>query len=104
MQSRYDVMKAGSTSDSFDNQVYPDTLSANFGNFTYTQPPYIVIPNYQLELKPYLFCYSYYGVAAYEDIIFNINNVLHISLLSNYSQIDFPTLSDLNSFLATPQG
>jgi hypothetical protein len=104
MQSRYDIMKTGSTVDPFDNQLYPDTLSVNFDSFTYNQPPYVVIPNYQLELKPYLFCYSYYGVAAYEDIVFNINNVLHVSLLDNYSKINFPTLSDLNSFLATPQG
>jgi hypothetical protein len=97
-------MKAGVTSDSYDAQLYPDTLSANFNNFTYSQPPYVVIPNYQLQLKPYLFCYTYYNVAAYEDIVFNINNVLHISLLSNFPSINFPTQADLNTFLATPQG
>ena len=104
MQSRYDIMKAGVTSDSYDAQLYPDTLSANFNNFTYSQPPYVVIPNYQLQLKPYLFCYTYYNVAAYEDLVFNINNVLHISLLSNFPSINFPTQADLNTFLATPQG
>jgi hypothetical protein len=101
MQSRYDLMNAGVTSDSVDSQNYPDTLSVNFGDFTYANPPYIVVPNSQLQQKPYIFCQAYYGSANNDDIVFNVCNVFHVSLLYEETQIKFPVLSDLNSFIAS---
>jgi hypothetical protein len=98
MISRYDMMTSSNTSD-IDNQPFPDVLSVDFNSFKYTQPPYQVEPNDSLEKVPYVTASALYGVAAYEDIVFMINNVPHVSLLDNFDIIKFPVLVDIVAFM-----
>ncbi len=100
MQSRYDLMDVGVNHDT-DSQMYPDSLSVNFSDFKFNEPPYITLPNQQLQEKPYVFCQSYYGSPVLDDVIMNINAVQHSSLIYNQTQIKFPTQGDLNAFIAT---
>ncbi len=97
--SRYDMVQASVTIDPKDKQGYPDILSVDFTNFYYTEPPYIVEPDTRLQEKPYIYASAYYGAAAYEDIILNINGVLHTSLLFDKTEIKFPTVADVNKFM-----
>lgn len=99
MISRYDLMQPSLTATDIDNQVYPDVLTADFGSFVYTQPPFQVQPNDSLQKLPYITTNGLYNVAAYEDIVFMINNVPHVSLLDNFTVILFPVLADLVSFM-----
>lgn len=104
MNSRYDMMPTGATIDSQDGQAYPDTLQINYNNFKYRQPPYKVVPNDQLQNAPYIFTNSYYGTTDYDDVILNINGVLQLSLLYNNTVIQFPTKSDLITFMKSIRG
>ena len=104
MNSRYDMMQAGVSIDPNDGQSYPDTLRVNYNNFKFRDPPTQVAPNDQLQAAPYLFTFSYYGNTDYDDIILNINSVLHISLLYNASIVKFPSRSDIIYFMRNNQG
>lgn len=99
MISRYDLMKGSPTAVDTDNQVYPDVLTVDFTTFTYTQPPFQVEVSDTLQKLPYVISNSFYNVAAYEDIVFMINNVPHVSLLDNFDIIKFPVLADILSFV-----
>lgn len=99
MVSRYDLMKAGVSTDPMTAEVYPDTLSVNYNKFKYYQPPYQVSPNDQLLHAPYVFTYSYYQTSAYDDIVLNINGVSHITNIYNYDILKFPVLSDIVTFM-----
>jgi hypothetical protein len=104
MISRYDLMKPSITSsDSVDTQAYPDVLSANFGNFNYSQPPFIVQPDFKLQQLPYIITNAFYNVAAYDDIVLLINNVPHISFVDNFPSLNFPVLTDLQAFVKAAQ-
>jgi hypothetical protein len=82
MVSRYDIMLSSLTeADSVDKQVYPDPLSVNYNLFQYTQPPYIVDIDDRIINFPYITTNAFYGTAEYDDIVFNINGVPHVSLL-----------------------
>jgi hypothetical protein len=99
MVSRYDLMSESSSTDSYDNQSYPDILSFSYQNFNFTEPPIIFQPTDQLQQKPYVITNSYYGQPYYEDIVLDINNVPHIGMIFNYNQIKFPSSNDLMSFI-----
>ena len=82
MISRYDIMTDSITQvDSVDQQVYPDPLSIDYASFQYNEPPYIVDVDDRIQLYAYTVTNAFYKVAAYDDIIFSINNVPHRSLL-----------------------
>jgi hypothetical protein len=82
MVSRYDIMIDSITGiDPIDQQVYPDPLVIDYAKFQYNEPPYIVDIDERLQTYPYIITNSLYQVAAYDDIIFSINNIPHRSLL-----------------------
>jgi len=108
MISRYDIMNGSETQyDPVDNQVWPDSLSADFESFQFTQPPYIVEPDERLQKYPYIVTNAFYQSTEYDDIIFNINIVPHVSLLFNvdaagnllFPTLKFPVISDLTAFM-----
>jgi hypothetical protein len=108
MISRYSLMRNSLTeSDSVDTQIYPDILTVDFGSFSYTEPPFIVDVDDRLQQFPYLITNAFYKQAAYDDIVFSINNIPHTSLLQNasnnglplFSTLKFPTFGDLNAFI-----
>lgn len=98
MISRYDLMKASPVADT-DDQVYPDVLTIDFNSFAFTQPPYQVESDERLKTFPYLITNAFYQVAAYDDIVFMINKIPHVSLLDNFPILLFPVLSDLVAFM-----
>jgi len=99
MISRYDLMLESTEIDSKDKQAYPDPLSVDFENFVFKEPPYIIEPTDQMASRPYMITYAIYKKAEYEDIIFNINNVPHLSKIFDFEQIKYPTDTDLMEFL-----
>jgi hypothetical protein len=92
-------MESSVVSDTTDNQVYPDVLSVDFSSFQFKEPPFVVQVNDQIASKPYIHTSALYKTVAYDDVIFNINNVPHLSMVYNFATLNYPTIADLNSFL-----
>jgi hypothetical protein len=101
MQTRYNLMTSSAVYDIVDTQAYPDVLIVNFSQFHYAEPPYILPIDDRMKTKPFIITNAFYGVATYEDIIFNINNVSHISQLYNFTTMSYPTMNDLSIFFQT---
>ena len=108
MLSRYTLMKTSLVLDEGgDNQPYGDSLSIDFSTIDYTEPPFKYNPTEQFLYKPYSVTMAFYGadtsgLAAYDDIVLNINNIPHISLVDpilNPEIIDIPALSDMSTFI-----
>ena len=117
--SRYDMMHPGATTDSFDGQAYPDTLLVNYNNFKFYSPPTNIAPNDRMLNAPYITTYAIYQIAAYDDIVLNINAVTQISFLDKsisyndtihstntvaqvprlFSMIKIPVMGDLITFM-----
>jgi hypothetical protein len=99
MANRYDLMLESTQVDSSDNQTFPDPLSFDFGTFVFKEPPYVLEPTDQMATKPYLITYSFYNRAEYDDIVFNINNIPHVSKVFDFETIRYPSNTDLIEFL-----
>ena len=112
--NRYDLFQASATQvDPKDNQPWPDPLSKNFSKFTFKTPPLQYSVDDTFLTSPFLVSYAIYkliesnpkainaGCAiSYDDIILQINNIPHISLLELDSVIKFPDRGDIISFSA----
>lgn len=95
---RYHLME-NSTTTSNQDTFYKDVLSANFLNieneFNPSQHELI-----QSEVKRFdLFIFSIYGSMKYMDLILELNNIEHRSVLYPGYIIFIPSKSELDSFL-----
>jgi len=97
LPNRYDMFSVSQSNyDPKTGEFYPDSLSMDFNNITYSQPPYQFEPDDRFINNAYTLCYALYGDPAYDDILYNINNIMHPSLLS-------PGLTDFSSSISSPQ-
>lgn len=109
MISRYNVMKSSIVLDSQgDNQPYPDTLSVDFSSIKFTEPPFTYDPTEQFLYKPWSVTVRFYGatandgLAGYDDLVLNMNNIAHISLvnpINNPIILNIPASTDMNAFV-----
>jgi hypothetical protein len=105
MKTRYDLMLSSPAQDSGDaaRPYYPDTRSIDFGAIPITVPVLVVEPDDRWAYRPYLYTNAYYGgsdtYAGYDDIIFNYNNIPHISKVYDFPTIKLPDSSDMNAFM-----
>jgi len=96
--SRYDAMYPSPTAtDSQDKQSYPDVLSADTYNVSLTQPPYQLEPDNRLANAPFVIMNALLGTPYYEDIVFNLNGIPHLSLIYNYASVNIPVISDVTA-------
>jgi hypothetical protein len=100
MTSRYDMMTTSSVADPIGNEPYPDTLSVNYADFTYSQPPVQFDPDDRFIRKPYLLSYVLYKVTYYDDILLMINNIPHLSKMADKPFIYLPVLEDMTRFVS----
>ena len=101
MRSWYDLMVDSSEYDT-DLQKFPDPLSVNFSAFTFTEPPYQYEIDERFINKPYITMQALYSSPELEDVIFNINNISHISTLQEVTGtglLSLPSSADLQGFL-----
>lgn len=101
MNSRYNAMKDSTSIDEVDKQNYPDVLSVDYTTFVFSTPPVVINPDTTLQQKPYYFTAlpEVYGEPAYDDMLFNVNNVPHTSLLFDFPTLNVPSKADVLSFL-----
>ena len=98
MFSRYDLMRGSANQIDTDGEVWPDPLTVDYTSFTLTQAPYSFLPEDRLQKYPYLVTYAFYKQTQYEDIVFSINGVPHLSKVQTFPSISFPVFSDLLQF------
>lgn len=98
--SRYDFMTEGLVVDEATGQAYPDPLSMDYTDLTLTTEALRDVMNddkistfwHETELA--------YGNAIYDDMVLNLNGVMHKNLLEKGDSIYFPSASDIrNSFV-----
>ena len=51
--------------------------------------------------RPYIIMYSYYGIAAFEDLVLTLNNIPYISTLEEGDMVYIPDKQDSLSFYNT---
>ena len=105
--NRYDAMKASTTSQDIDNQSWPDILSSDYNQFTFSYPSTKYPADDTLLTSPFLVSYLLYGQSGYasnDDIVMNVNNVPHLSLLAPDTVLSFPDTRDITAFVKKQQG
>ena len=98
MISRYSMMTNSVVSDT-DLDLFPDVLSVDYTKFVFNSPPIVITPDIRLQEKPYYTTNALYGEAAYDDMLFNINNIPHTSLLFDSETLNVPSKEDLLAFM-----
>lgn len=109
MRSRYTLMKESTIKD-LDDVRFPDPLSLSYKELV--EDNSFVVPALQVEVdetfirKPYLRVSQYYnktdnrGYAELDDIVLDLNNVLHVNLLKEGDIILFPDPTELETFIS----
>lgn len=105
MRSRYNLMKPSLEFDEVDLEVYPDPLTIDYSTLTLSEAPY----QYEIDdifiQKPFIIMNSLYGNTDLDDIILDINDVMHIQQLSseNPTILILPISSDILAFYTSNQ-
>lgn len=84
-----------------DNQPWPDPLSIKYSKFFYNVPPTQVTSDDTMITSPFLTTYALYGESTYDDIVFNINNIPHVSLIPYNTTVLYPDKNDIISFVGS---
>jgi hypothetical protein len=96
MKSRYDFMKDSNVKD-VDGIPFPDVLSTNYSDFAITAIPSthrVTVGDIQ---KFWLYMYNKYGVACYDDVLLNMNQIGYIGELEpGYKIYEFSKEDILN--------
>ncbi len=113
MISRYNFMLPSAVKDTDDVQ-FPDPLSLNYKKIiesdAFKAPALQVEIDEDFKLKPYLQVYIYYqhmgdkGQADCDDIILDMNNIKHTSLLTEGDLLLFPDPNEFSAFISKTTG
>lgn len=97
MKSRYDFMEASKVCDT-DGQPYPDVLTTNYSDFSLTKIPPKHIVNIGNIKRFWKYMYDTYGIAYYDDILLNMNQIGYIGELEPGYRIYEFDLNDIENF------
>lgn len=102
--SRYDFMKEGAVVDEATGQAYPDPLSMDYTNLTLTTETRRDVMNDDKISTFWHEAEIAYGSAIYDDMVLNLNGVMHKNLLEKGDAVYFPTASDIKDSFTIGRG
>jgi len=97
MNSRYDFMEPSKVLDT-DGDCFPDCLTTNYINTKITTVPAFYNVSEGDIQKPWAYMMKIYGVPYYDDILYNMNRIPYVNIMSpGYTVANF-SINDLTKF------
>jgi hypothetical protein len=93
-------MSPSKTEKASDDTYYPDVLTLDTNNFTFTSSPEEYYLTKSDILRPDILFYNKYGFPDFYDLIIEINGIGYIKDCSPGDTILLPSLTDLENFYA----
>lgn len=95
--SRYDFMENGAVVDSETGQAYPDPLTLDYNDLNMTEDPVRDTMNDDKLSVFWSEAEKVYGNTIYDDMVLNLNGVMHKNLVNKGDVIYFPVANDIRA-------